>query len=393
MKKILVFLACSLIASNAFAEKDLSLIDLFGEEDTKKEETSKGDKAIQKETNDASSAKEEQITEEEQKSKFSEFFSFLNIPFFRNKDTLNQPELVRQKNEPQESYEQRVEKTAETGDVDTFLTLGYMYLFGENGVEKDEKKAFKYYEMAAKKDDVIALNNLGSLYYSGIGTEKNVAEATKLFEKATQLGNYESGVNLAFIYLTQNSNPDAKMRSTIVRLFNQAAEADNIVAQYMMGMIYYKGYAIAKNDVKAFNYIRQAARSYDEAQYKLAEMYINAEGTTLNYKKAVINFTKAAKQGNIKAMITLADILSEGKNYPKNDYDAYIWYNIASVSNPDEAIEKRDETEKKLQIEVILQAQETAENFKPEPSEITTYVRKTFGENIADYLKTTKAQN
>lgn len=393
MKNILVFIACFATAFNAFAEDDLSLIDLFGEEDNKQTASSQAQPQIANDNQDkGEKAAEEQISDSNQKSKISEFFSFLNIPFFRSKDTFQKTELSPNKNEPKESYEQRLIKMAESGDVDACLTLAYVYLFGESGVEKNEEKAFKYYSIAAEKDDVIALNNLGSLYYSGIGTPKNIPEATKLFERATQLGNYESAVNLAFIYLTQNQTLDANQRSTIVRLFNQAAGADNITAQYMMGMIYYKGFGIAKNNIKAFNYMQLAARGYDEAQYKLAQMYINAEGTTRNYKKGIENYVKAAKQGNIKAMITLADTLAEGKNYPQNNYEAYIWYNIASVSNPEKAVNKRDETEKKLKIEEVIQAQAAAETFKPAPSEITTYIRRTFGENIGEYL-TTKAQN
>ncbi len=395
MKNILAFFICFTAAFNAAYAEDLSLIDLFGEEDNKQAENSQTppqNTNIQQDKNEKDDG-EQQISNSDKKSKISEFFTFLNIPFFRSKDSFKQPELTQNKNEPQENYEQRLIKMAEAGNVDACLTLGYVYLFGESGVKKDEEKAFKYYSMAADKDDIIALNNLGSLYYSGIGTEKNIPEATRLFEKATQLGNYESGVNLAFIYLTQSATLDASMRSTIVRLFNQAAEADNITAQYMMGMIYYNGFGIAKNDVKAFNYIKQAARDYDEAQYKLAQMYINAEGTTRNYKKGIENFSKAAKQGNIKAMITLADILYEGKSYPKNNYEAYIWYNIASVSNPAEAVTKRDTVEKKLKIEEILQAQAVAETFKVSPSEITAYIRRTFGENIGEYLNTTKTQN
>ena len=63
-------------------------------------------------------------------------------------------------------------RLAEEGDVDACLTLGYMYLYGENGVARDPERAFKYYSMAAAQEDKIAVNNLGSLYYSGIGTEK-----------------------------------------------------------------------------------------------------------------------------------------------------------------------------------------------------------------------------
>ena len=54
-----------------------------------------------------------------------------------------------------------------------------MYLYGEDGVPVDYKKAFTYYNMAAAQNDPIAVNNLGSLYFSGIGTEKNFTKAAR----------------------------------------------------------------------------------------------------------------------------------------------------------------------------------------------------------------------
>ncbi|MBO7556101.1 MAG: sel1 repeat family protein [Alphaproteobacteria bacterium] len=389
MKNFFIYLFCTFFAFNTFAQEDLSLIDLFGEEENKQSEDT--DKAPQKNFSQpkaeqkTQNSTEEQVIEDGKKSKISDFFSFLNIPFFRTKDPAKQQELSRQENEPQENYVQRLSRLATDGDVDAALSLGYMYLYGVNGVKNDNEKAFKFYSIAAEQNDDIAINNLGSLYYSGIGTERNIPEATKLFEKATQMGNTESAVNLAFVYLTQNKEFDSKLRSTIVRLFNQAAEADNITAQYMLGMIYYKGFAIAKNDIKAFSYIKKAAEEYDEAQYQLALMYMNAEGTTKNYKNAVESLIRAGRQGHIKAMILLGDILSEGKNYPKNLVGAYIWYNIASVYTQD-AEEKRDAIEAMLKLENILPAQEEAGKYKPAPTETTSYIKKTFGENIADYL-------
>ena len=47
---------------------------------------------------------------------------------------------------------------AEEGDVEAQMNLGYMYLYGNNGVEQDFDKAFKYYDMAAAQNNPIALN-------------------------------------------------------------------------------------------------------------------------------------------------------------------------------------------------------------------------------------------
>ena len=275
-------------------------------------------------------------------------------------------------------------RLGEEGDVDACLTLGYMYLYGQNGVKQDQEKAFRYYSMAAAQEDKIAVNNLGSLYYSGIGTPKDVVKAMQLFDKAAKLGNSEAAINLAFICLTSNRKTISDER--IVELLQQAAEGGNITAQYMTGYAYYRGFVLEKNFKKAFDLMKMAAVSYDEAQYELAQRYINAEGTPRNYGNAVKYLSQAAKQGNVEAMMDLGNILAAGTSYQKNEYEAYIWFNIASVYGIEGAAEKRDILEKILKIEEVLQAQSAAESFKEKPSEMTQYIRQTFGKNLGKYI-------
>lgn len=154
----------------------------------------------------------------------------------------------------------------------------------------------------------------------------------------------------------------------------------------MMGYSYYRGFVVAKDFKKAFDLIKQAAVSYDEAQYELAQRYINAEGTPRNYGNAVKYLTQAAHQGNVQAMMDLGNILAAGTSYQKNEYQAYIWFNIASVYGIEGAAEKRDALEKILKIEEVLQAQAAAETFKEKPSEMTQYIRQTFGRGLGGYI-------
>ena len=72
--------------------------------------------------------------------------------------------------------------------------------------------------------------------------------------------------------------------------------------------------------------------------------------------------------------------------YPKNIYQAHILYNIASVKGAEYAASNRDALEKSMKIDEILQAQAEAEAFKETPKELTTYIRKTFGNNIKSYI-------
>ncbi len=308
-------------------------------------------------------------------------FSFMDFSFLKNKG----PKLTAEPNERKDSFVRRVTRQAEEGNIDAQLTLGYMYLYGESGVEKNYDKAFQYYNMAAQQNDSVAINNVGSLYFSGIGTEKSLSKAAQMFEKASALGNTEAAVNLSFIYLTKDSalnNPRAA-----VELLKSASEAGNPTAKFLLGYAYFKGFVVEQNYKKSIALIREAANAgYDDAEYMLGYMYLNGLGITKNYGNAVKYFTLAANQGNVDAMMELGNILAAGTMYTQDLYHAHILFNIASVHGVASAVEKRDFLEKKLKIEEVLQAQAEAENFKEKPTELTSYVKQTFGENIRHYV-------
>ena len=320
-----------------------------------------------------SAAVEENLADKEKKG----LFSFLNFSFMNKKD----PEIVKEAEEHRETFLQTMTRKAEEGNVDAQLSLGYMYLYGDAdaGVTSDYEQAFKYYSMAAAQGDNIAINNLGSLYYSGVGTKRNPYKAAILFAKAADQGNVD------FLYLSGSGIQQDSTKA--MNYFAKASSQGNLTAQFVMGYAYYKGFVIGQDYKKAFELMREPAKAgFDEAQYNMALMYLNGEGITKNYGNAVKYLGNSFMQGNVQAMIKLADILAAGEVYPKNIYQAHILYNIASVRGAPQAAEKRDILEQHLKINEVLQAQTEAENFKDQPKELTNYIRKTFGANIASYI-------
>lgn len=331
--------------------------------------------------NDTPAPVEEEASQPEKEEKG--LFSFLNFSFMNKKD----PAIIKEAEEHKETFLQTMTRKAEEGNVDAQLSLGYMYLYGDTdaGVVSDYEQAFKYYSMAAAQGDNIAVNNLGSLYYSGVGTKKNPYKAALLFAKAAEQGNIEAAVNLAFLYLSGSGVQQDNSKA--MNYFIKAANQGNLTARYVLGYAYYRGFVVEKDYKKAFDMMREPAKAgFDEAQYNMALMYLNGEGITKNYGNGVKYLGGAFMQGNVLAMLKLADILAAGTIYPQNIYQAHILYNIASVRGAPEAAAKRDELEKFLKIDEILQAQAEAEKFEDQPKELTAYIRKTFGSNIASYI-------
>ena len=284
-----------------------------------------------------------------------------------------------------EDAHQKMIQDADNGDVSAQLNLGYLFLYGNKDIPADASKAFHYYSLAAAQNDNIAINNLGSLYYSGIGTTADVAKAMELFEKAHELGKVEAAVNLAFLYMTEN--PRSIDSSKAMDLFMSAAKGNNPTAQFMVGYAYRHGFIFPKDYGKAFEYLQKSALAqFDEAQYQTALLYMEGLGVPQNYGKAVTYLNAAVGQGHLKAMVTLAQILSEGRKYPRNIYKAHILYNLAAVLGAPNASINRDNLGYNMKIEDILRAQAEADAFRAAPSELTGYITQTFGKNITAYV-------
>ncbi len=361
MKKI-VFNVCCLtigIVFNTYAQIDLGVDDLSldtGDEDVKMEISTDNSTANTK--------------------SFSFFDKALNII------GISEPE----KENATISIDELKTKAAQ-GDITAQLDLGYMYLYGLNGLDIDYKQALDYYQTAAEKNSAAAYNNLGSLYFNGIGVDVDYAKAITYFDKAAALGSDDAAVNLAIIYLgSDTKNKTQKDLDKALQLLIQA-EKNNNIAKYILGYSYLKGFLVKKDYNKAFAMIKAAADdNYDEAQLVLSDFYINGWSTPKNYNLAVKYLTKASEQGNAGAMSKLGDIYSEGKIYTRDIKKAHIQYNLASVFGQKSAAQKRDDLETKIKIEDLLSVQAAAEDYKPQPSQQTAFIRQTYGDSLKAYV-------
>ncbi|MBR1600311.1 MAG: sel1 repeat family protein [Alphaproteobacteria bacterium] len=380
MKNIILALCMCFIAFSSVRAED---VDLLSDEMLLGTETAPSDSA-KNSVEEGASDEEKKETDESEKTE--SFFGFIIKPitnlFASDEKITDIPEGEK------ESPLDKSIRLANEGSKDDQMNLAYMYLYGTNGVSPDFAKSFKYYEMAAKQNDPIALNNLGSLYFSGIGTKKNNNLALLCFTKASDLGNDNASLNLAFIYLTGGAKDAARNKKSF-ELFEKSQKAGNKIAEFMLGYAYYKGFVVEPNYKEAYKLIKDAANGksqIDEAQLVLAELYTQGIGTVQNYTNAVRAYRAAANQGNIEATMKLAEIYAEGKLTPKNLELSHALYNIAASQSVPEAAEKRDALNEEMQLEALTNAQTIAQNFKSNPSELTNYVRQTYGYNIRDYI-------
>ena len=377
MKRIVLLLCSLALFSGKVSAQTIDLLSGDLSMPVQEEQTAQEPK-----TEEKTQASDEKSAEQENGDSF---FSFITKPISK---LFSADEEVVDNNGKKETFLEQSLRLAKEGNVEAQMNLGYMYLYGNNGVEQDFEKAFEYYNMAAEQNNPIALNNIGSLYFNGIGVEKNRAKALEYFRRSAINGNDNAATNLAFIYLTGNKN-DSERDKQAINLFRQAAKSGNKLAKFMLGYAYYKGFTLERDNYAAFALIKDAAdegADFDEAQYILAEMYANGYGSVQNYVNAVSYYSKAVDQGNTDAYVDLAKIYAEGRFAQQNMVKAHALFNIAASEGNTKAAQIRDEIGARLKLELLLQAQTEAQSFKPEPSELTTYVRQTFGNNVRNYI-------
>lgn len=116
---------------------------------------------------------------------------------------------------------------------------------------------------------------------------------------------------------------DQKKYELAIKKLLPAAQKGHKKAQYRMGRCYDKGYGVAEDNAKAFQwYSKAAAQNYHKAQYQMGRCYKKGKGVAKDKTKAFQYFSKAAKQGNAKAEFALGECYFGGKGVAQDKVKA-----------------------------------------------------------------------
>ncbi|MDR1828466.1 MAG: sel1 repeat family protein [Methylobacteriaceae bacterium] len=138
-------------------------------------------------------------------------------------------------------YFRRLLRSAEAGDAEAQLTLGFMYDFGV-GVLTDSERAMELFSKAAEQGLAAAELALGDMYERHEHVARDYVKAAAWYRKAADQGLAE--------------------------------------AQYRLGGMYANGYGVQQSDTEAFAWCRRAAeQGYSDAQIQLSRMYSIGRGT------------------------------------------------------------------------------------------------------------------
>jgi len=151
---------------------------------------------------------------------------------------------------------------------------------------------------AAEDGNATAQANLGWLYVTGLGAEKDTAEAKRWYQKAADQG--------------------------------------EATAQYQLGWIY--AHVDPKDYVEAMRWYQSAAKQdKKEALNNIGSLYENGLGVKQDYAEAARWYQRAATKGYFRSELHLGSLYYRGLGVPHDEALAYQWIGLASDAGDNEA--------------------------------------------------------
>lgn len=139
------------------------------------------------------------------------------------------------------------------------------------------------------------------------------------------------------------------------------AEEGFALAQFQLGVMYFKGQGVDQDFTQAQTWFTKAAEQGNtEAQINLGFIFDQGLGVVQNHKKAFFWYRKAGEQGDANAQFNLGLMCEEGQGVVQDFIEAHKWYNLAGSNGHESATSNRENLEKRMTPTQIAEAQKRA---------------------------------
>ena len=200
-------------------------------------------------------------------------------------------------------------QSAECGDFEAQLKIGYYYYTGEF-FQQDLDKAKYWFQLSADQGAARA-QLLLALVQMDLGEAiQNPEVSLKYIKASAAKGNYEAVAVLGDFYFDglyfDGLMVDHDPLQAII-WYEKAAALGNEKGQYNTALSYKQGRGIKQDKVKAFHWYHKAAeKDHASAQFQLGNLYaFGGKGIEKNSQKAIQWWRKAVKNGYSKANFRL----------------------------------------------------------------------------------------
>lgn len=177
------------------------------------------------------------------------------------------------------------------------IILGEYHLYNHGG-EGEYDKAFDYFKFAEERDCIT--EGLGLCYEYGLGVEENATEAFKYYTLAAEKDNTAAKYRLGLAY--KYGTGTTENQEEAYNWLAQAVEEEHYSAQYELAMMLLDGIGTAKDEAKAIELLLKVAEDgHGNAQFELGNCYLTGKGVEEDETSAMVWYQKAADNGHEQA--------------------------------------------------------------------------------------------
>ncbi|MBU3032044.1 SEL1-like repeat protein [Paracoccus sp. XHP0099] len=215
------------------------------------------------------------------------------------------------------------------------VNLGFMYVTGK-GRDRDYAQAFRYYKQAAALGNLRARTNIGEMFERGWHVEQNIDEAVLWYRLAAQNGWPNALDTLANMYRRgrddQGRGVDRDPQEA-ARLYRLATELGNSNAMNNLGMLYLGDELGAPDVPRGIELLQRAADLGNRfAPFQLGRLYLNGEVVGRDEAKALRFLMRSADLGFSPAYVAIGRMYQSGQGVTKSDAEAAFYFTLGRLT-------------------------------------------------------------
>ncbi|CAK8986645.1 ERAD-associated E3 ubiquitin-protein ligase component HRD3A (AtSel1A) (Protein EMS-MUTAGENIZED BRI1 SUPPRESSOR 5) [Durusdinium trenchii] len=184
---------------------------------------------------------------------------------------------------------------ADRGDVQAMVAMAGLFYWGARGLERDQPRAFRYFEGAAAAGHPGAQAACGNMLLKGEGVpEKNLTAALQYYHNAADQDNLEALNGLGYIYFFGHENIERNVSQALAFFERNLRDGDSLNNAAHI----YLHEEDFRNLGRAMEYLARAADEYNSfgAAHTLGKLIATTE--TASCERSVVYLRKAALIGS-----------------------------------------------------------------------------------------------
>lgn len=246
------------------------------------------------------------------------------------------------------------------GDSLAQLALGVRYARGD-GVPQDYHEAVRLWTMSAKSGNADAMCNLGNMADPGMTPhvpriEEDHQLAAMWYLKAANKGHAKAQYNLSIKY---RKGDGVQMSMTDAYYWcKKSADQGDTNAIHNLGVMTNLGQGVEKDTASGEQLKKEAARrGTPRDKFFYACTLIEKKGLNADFAGALALWHEAAAEGYSPALRSIGCCYLNGEGVPKDEIEAYAYFNLAAVDDLELAPINRRDLEAKMTREEIVAGQ------------------------------------